>query len=122
MANYFIIGGDGKQYGPITTDDLLKWIAEGRLSAESRAKEETDTEWRALATFPEFAVALGAQAPATGVPPPINSTAIGSREKALERVKAPAVALMVVSILNIILALWNLLQLIFSSPNLQQVN
>jgi uncharacterized membrane protein len=67
MANYFIIGGDGKQYGPITTDDLLKWIAEGRLNAESRAKEETDTEWRALAAFPEFAEALGAQAPATGV-------------------------------------------------------
>jgi hypothetical protein len=122
MANYFIIGGDGKQYGPITTDDLLKWITEGRLNAETRAKEETDTEWRALAAFPEFAEALGAQAPASGVPPPINSTAIGSREKALEQVKAPAVALMVVSILNIILALWSLLQLIFSSPNLQQVN
>jgi GYF domain 2 len=121
MANYFIIGGDGKQYGPITTDDLLKWIAEGRLNAETRAKEETDTEWRALAAFPEFAAALGAQAPASGVPPPMTRS-IGSREKALERVKAPAVALMVVSILNIILALWNLLQLIFSSPNLQQVN
>ena len=66
MANYFIIGGDGKQYGPITTDDLLKWITEGRLNAETRAKEETDTEWRALAAFPEFAVALGAQAPANG--------------------------------------------------------
>ena len=73
MANYFIIGGDGKQYGPITTDDLLKWIAEGRLNAETRAKEETDTEWRALAAFPEFAVALGAQAPATGVPPLTNT-------------------------------------------------
>jgi hypothetical protein len=69
MANYFIIGGDGKQYGPITTDDLLKWIAEGRLNAETRAKEETDTEWRALAAFPEFAEALGTQAPATGAPP-----------------------------------------------------
>jgi hypothetical protein len=68
MANYFIIGGDGKQYGPITTDDLLKWIAEGRLNAETRAKEETDTEWRALAAFPEFAEALGAQAPATDAP------------------------------------------------------
>jgi hypothetical protein len=67
MANYFIIGGDGKQYGPITTDDLLKWITEGRLNAETRAKEETDTEWRALAAFPEFAEALGTQAPASGV-------------------------------------------------------
>jgi hypothetical protein len=73
MANYFIIGGDGKQYGPITTDDLHRWIAEGRLNAESRAKEETDTEWRALAAFPEFAVALGAQGPTTVAPPLANA-------------------------------------------------
>ncbi len=68
MANYFIIGGDGKQYGPITTDDLHRWIVEGRLNAQSLAKEETDTEFRALAAFPEFAVALGAQAPSTIAP------------------------------------------------------
>lgn len=120
--NYTIIGGDGKQYGPISGDDLRKWISEGRLNAQSQAKAESDAEFRTLSTFPEFADAFGAQAPASGVPPPINSTAVGSREKALERVKVPAVALMVTSILNIILALWSLLQLVFSSPNLQQVN
>ena len=62
MANYFIIGGDGKQYGPISEDDLRKWIAEGRLSAQSRAKAESDAEFRALATFPEFADVLKIQA------------------------------------------------------------
>ena len=30
---YLIIGGDGKEYGPISGADLRKWIAEGRLSA-----------------------------------------------------------------------------------------
>jgi hypothetical protein len=84
MANYFIIGGDDKQYGPITTDDLLKWIAEGRLNAESRAKEETDTEWRALAAFPEFAVALGAQAPAPGAPPPASAADLLERDYDLD--------------------------------------
>jgi uncharacterized membrane protein len=60
MANYFIIGGDGKQYGPISEDDLRKWIAEARLNAKSQAKAEGDAEFRALAAFPEFADALNA--------------------------------------------------------------
>jgi len=33
MANYIIIGGDGKEYGPVTDADVRQWIAEGRLSA-----------------------------------------------------------------------------------------
>jgi uncharacterized membrane protein len=64
MANYTIIGGDGKQYGPISEDDLQKWIAEGRLNARSQAKPEGDAEFRTLSTFPEFADALKIQAAA----------------------------------------------------------
>jgi uncharacterized membrane protein len=55
MANYTIIGGDGRQYGPITGDDLRKWISEGRLNAQSLAKADSDAEFRPLATFPELA-------------------------------------------------------------------
>jgi hypothetical protein len=62
MANYFIIGGDGKEYGPVTDADVRLWIGEGRLNGESRAKAESDAEFRALAQFPEFATALAPQA------------------------------------------------------------
>jgi uncharacterized membrane protein len=74
MANYTIIGGDGKQYGPITTDDLYKWIAEGRLNAQSQAKAESDVEFRALSTFPEFADALKIQTATveTSMPPAVS--------------------------------------------------
>jgi len=65
MANYNIIGGDGKEYGPVTDADVRLWIAEGRLNAASRAKAESDAEFRALAQFPEFALAFTAAAPAT---------------------------------------------------------
>jgi hypothetical protein len=58
MANYIIIGGDGKEYGPVTDADVRLWIAEGRLNALSQAKAESDAEFRALAQFPEFAVAF----------------------------------------------------------------
>jgi hypothetical protein len=75
MANYTIIGGDGKQYGPITGDDLRKWISEGRLNAQSLAKADSDAEFRALSTFPELADAFAPQAAAPDAPPSLASSA-----------------------------------------------
>jgi hypothetical protein len=121
MATYIIIGGDGKQYGPISTDDVRKWISEDRLNAQSLVKEESDAEFRPLSKFPEFADLFGI-AVQTSTPPPLGSTGIGSRDAALQQVKVPATALMVIAILNIILSMWSFIQLIFSSPNLQQFN
>jgi len=74
MANYYIIGGDGRQYGPITADDIRKWVAEGRLNVDSSAKPESDAEWRALGKFPEFAELFGLVADSNGpVIPPLPS-------------------------------------------------
>jgi uncharacterized membrane protein len=75
MATYTIIGGDGKQYGPITADELRKWVAEGRLNGQSLVKAESDAEFRTLATFPEFADAFGTQPPMPDAPPPISGSA-----------------------------------------------
>jgi hypothetical protein len=122
MITYTVIGGDGKQYGPITGDELRKWVAEGRLNSQSLAKAESDAEFRILATFPEFADVFGTAGQVSNTPPTLGSAEIGGREAALQRVKVPAVALMVISILNIILALWSLIQLLFTNPNLQQLN
>jgi uncharacterized membrane protein len=68
MANYLIIGGDGKEYGPVTDADVRQWIAEGRLNALSQAKAESDTEYRPLSAFPEFADVLGQTTPPTITP------------------------------------------------------
>jgi hypothetical protein len=66
---YKVIGGDQQEYGPVTADELRAWIGEGRLSGQSLVRGESETEWKALATFPEFAEALQAQAnrPASAV-------------------------------------------------------
>jgi len=69
MANYIVIGGDQKEYGPITTEDVRKWIAEGRLNAQSMMKAESDAEWRPLSAFPEFADAFGVRAATPDAPP-----------------------------------------------------
>jgi hypothetical protein len=92
MANYFVIGGDQKQYGPISAEDLRKWIAEGRLNAQSLVKADSDAEFRALGGFPEFVDAL-ANAAAPTVPSLGQLAEDGHRAAALERVKGPALAL-----------------------------
>ena len=79
-----IIGGDQKEYGPVTADELRRWIAEGRLNGQSLVQAQTGVEWRPLASFPEFADALQAQAgpavPPPGVPMPPVSAEIWTRQ------------------------------------------
>jgi hypothetical protein len=60
-----IIGGDGKEYGPVAAEQLRQWIAEGRVNNQTLARAEGDTQWKPLAQYPEFAVAA-----AGGTPPP----------------------------------------------------
>jgi uncharacterized membrane protein len=72
---YIIIGGDQKEYGPITADDVRKWIAEGRLNAQSLMKAESDAEFRPLSAFPEFAGAFGTHAPVPDAPPGFATSA-----------------------------------------------
>jgi uncharacterized membrane protein len=84
MANYIIIGGDGKEYGPVSDADVRQWIAEGRLSAESRVKAESDAEFRALAQFPEFADALRLQPTPGTIPPAATSADFMDRDYELD--------------------------------------
>jgi hypothetical protein len=60
---YKIIGADGKEYGPVSVEQLRQWIAEGRAKRDSRAQAEGTTDWKLLSEFPELADALAAQAP-----------------------------------------------------------
>jgi hypothetical protein len=66
---YKIIGGDQKEYGPVSADDVRKWIAEGRLNSQSRIQPEGSADWKALGELPEFANALLGQSagPSAGV-------------------------------------------------------
>ena len=75
MANYTIIGGDGRQYGPITDADVRKWISEGRLNAQSLAKADSDAEFRTLSNFPELTDAFAPQAAMPDAPPSLVGSA-----------------------------------------------
>lgn len=65
---YKIIGMDQKEYGPVTSDQLKQWIAQGRINAQTKVQADAG-EWKPLGEFPEFAEALAIRVP------PVPSTA-----------------------------------------------
>jgi len=55
---YKIIGADGKEYGPITLEQLKQWIAEGRLNLQSKVLPDGSTDWKTVAEIPELAAVV----------------------------------------------------------------
>ena len=84
-------------------------------------EEENDTEWRPLSAFPEFADVFAAS---SAPPPPLTAPVAGAgdgRDAALQLVKGPAIGLKVTAILNLVLALWSLVKLIFFRSDVSQL-
>ena len=54
---YRILGGDGKEYGPVSFQQLGQWIAEKRVNGDTRVQGE-DGAWRLLRDVPELVVLL----------------------------------------------------------------
>jgi hypothetical protein len=105
---YRIVGADGREYGPISADQLRQWIAEGRANAQTKVLLEGTTEWKSLGEFPEFfpsgAPAAAPISPGTIPPPPPPMpayTPVGG--PASDQVSGPAIGLMVVAIIGFIL-------------------
>src|ERR1035438_3153565 len=65
---YKIIGADGREYGPITADQLRNGIAEGRATAETRVQAEGAAQWKLLTEYLEFAPALARVLPSRPAP------------------------------------------------------
>jgi len=101
---YRIIGADGKEYGPITADQVRQWINEGRANAQTRVLVEGTTEWKTLGELPEFGGPPPSIAPPGPVPgmPPMAIPGVVS--PAADMVSGPAIGLIVTGILNIIFA------------------
>jgi len=80
-----IIGADGRQYGPVTGEQIRQWIREGRANAASQVQAAGSAEWRPLGAVAEFSEALTAAAgapPAISPPPPLNAAALASNKVA----------------------------------------
>lgn len=60
---YKIIGADQKEYGPITAEQMMEWISQGRANQGTMAMIDGGTGWKPLSQLPEFAAALAAKNP-----------------------------------------------------------
>lgn len=67
---YTIIGGDGKQYGPVDIAQLRQWIADGRANAQTQVQAAGSTVWQPVSSIPELAAIV--TPPVAGGPPPIT--------------------------------------------------
>jgi len=70
MKNYIIVGGDGKEYGPVSVQEVNGWMSSGRANGDSRIKEEGAEEWSRLRDMEFFS-----GAPKLPEPPTIPSQA-----------------------------------------------
>lgn len=71
---YKIIGADGQTYGPVSGDQIRRWMAENRVRAETLVQAEGSADWKPLDSFAEFADARSVPPiitpPTASYPPP----------------------------------------------------
>jgi hypothetical protein len=96
---YKIIGADGKEYGPITAEQLKQWLAEGRVNSQTRVLAEGATDWRPLSEIPELAATTTPSAPLAAAAFQPNAAS------ATDQVNGPAIGLMVTAILGFLIQL-----------------
>ena len=62
---FIIIGGDGKEYGPVSAEQVRTWLASGRANLQTKAKYAGTEEWHTLGDYTEFVSPPAAAAAAT---------------------------------------------------------
>lgn len=68
MGNYYMIGGDGKEYGPVTATQLRQWLAEGRANGQTQIRPAAGGAYTDLGSVSELNSASPAVAPASPLP------------------------------------------------------
>ncbi len=53
MSEYTIIGGDGREYGPVPLEQLRRWVREGRVNSLTQVRVDAGA-WQRLSQLPGF--------------------------------------------------------------------
>jgi hypothetical protein len=119
---YKIVGGDQREYGPVTSDQVREWISTGRANAQSLASFE-GSPWKPLSTFPEFADALRTAVPPALPPGTIPGAIPGQTAQAYMggRNNNVAIAGLVCAVLGLCCSPLSLVGLILSIIGLLQI-
>ena len=51
---FTIIGSDGKEYGPVASDQIKEWLIQKRVGSDSMVKSSETGAWKKLSECPEF--------------------------------------------------------------------
>jgi len=95
MAEYHIIGGDGREYGPYSKEEIKELMADGRLKASSGVRVD-DGKWKPYSEYLE----LGESMPV--ISGRISGNAPSDKQMAARsRVKIPATFMIVLSAFSI---------------------
>jgi len=81
---FTIIGGDGQEYGPVPTEQVKRWLAEGRANLATKARRVGEETWGTLGDFAEFSVG--------GTPPPMMPPPIAPAAPTASAYQAPYAA------------------------------
>jgi hypothetical protein len=121
---YKIIGTDGRQYGPIATEQLRQWIAENRVESRTPVFVEGATDWSFVGLLPEFAGSF----PGQTLPPPLSSAPpkLGSiAPSPLRRTHPYATTGLIFGLLSVTCCCgcpFNILGIVFSLIAMTQIN
>ena len=118
---YKIIGADGREYGPVSAEQLRQWIAEGRANAQTLTQAAGSADWKPLGSLPEFSQAA-----------PPATLGVSSPTPPLRRAPSPttngmAVAGLIFGLLGLTGGwfccgpLFSILGVVFSSVGLSQI-
>jgi Domain of unknown function (DUF4190)/GYF domain 2 len=121
-ANYKIIGDDGREYGPVTAEQIRAWIAEGRVERRTPVFADGAKDWNFVGMLPEFTNCFAAPGtPPTIAPPLRGTTTVGQMAKT----NSYAQAGMIFGILSVVCCCgfpFGILGLVFSLIGLSQIN
>lgn len=68
--DYTVMGEDGKEYGPVTANQIHQWVREQRLEKKTPVKPAGARDWIFLGQLPEFSsLFVSAPGPLPNLPP-----------------------------------------------------
>lgn len=72
-SEYKIIGGDGREYGPVTLEEIRQWCEDGRVAAGTPVWRSDEQRWQPAGGWDELKWDLPTFTPAPTAPPPLRS-------------------------------------------------
>ena len=54
LPEYKVMGEDGKEYGPVTAEQIRAWFADKRVERKTPLKPDGERDWVFLESLPEF--------------------------------------------------------------------